>query len=169
MKLFLASSAVALAIAITPAIAPAGAQQPPVGSETAADGSVRVEGVAPSKVLGAIETEKLVDQEGKTKPEDKIAAQAPDPAGVVVDKVTTVEKTEDATVTKTTAVATPVSGRPELDPDNPIAPEVQAVVQKKKNYTTADIVRAQLEAVHNTPVSQPTTVTTTTTVIPDPG
>jgi hypothetical protein len=43
------------------------------------------------------------------------------------------------------------------------------MVQKKKKYTTADIVQAQLEAIRNTPVVQPTTVITTTTTTPEPG
>ena len=79
---------------------------------------------------------------------------------------TTVKETPSATVETTTEVIAPVSGRPELDAEHPIAPEVQAVVDAKKNYTTADIVKAQHEAMLATPVSEPTTIITTTTTTP---
>ena len=79
---------------------------------------------------------------------------------------TTVDETPDATIEKTTEVITPISDRPILDPENPIAPEVQAVVDSKKHYTTADLANAQLAAVLATPVSEPTTTITTTTTTP---
>ena len=43
---------------------------------------------------------------------------------------TTVEETPDATIEKTTETIIPISDRPALDPENPIAPEVQAVVDR---------------------------------------
>ncbi|MEQ1610350.1 MAG: hypothetical protein ABL956_15495 [Hyphomonadaceae bacterium] len=52
---------------------------------------------------------------------------------VVVD--TTVADTPAAKVETTTEVITPVSDRPALDAEHPIAQEVQAVVDGKKNYT----------------------------------
>ena len=167
MKLLLASSAIAIAFAVAPAYA----QQPQ--QPTTTEGSVRVEGVTPSQVLGAIEPEKLTDKaqaEASATAATKVTAQQQPPenkAHVTVD--TKVEQRADATVETKTETITPVSGRPALDPDNPIAPEVQAVVAKKKRYTTADIVAAQLEAMRNTPAVEPTTTITTTTTIPAPG
>ena len=87
---------------------------------------------------------------------------------VTVDK--TVKEKEDATVKTVTKEITPVSGRPALNPDRPIAPEVKDVVFRKKNYTTKDLVNAQLQAVLATPASKPTTTITTTVTTPrDPG
>lgn len=94
-------------------------------------------------------------------------AQAEPPANtpLVVSK-TTVEETPAATVETTTEAIIPVSDRPALNPENPIAPEVQAVVDTNKRYTTADLVNAQLAAVLATPASEPTTIITTTRTTP---
>ncbi len=82
---------------------------------------------------------------------------------------TDVKETPTATVETRTEVIAPVAG-PQLDPEHPIAPEVQALVDAKKNYTTADIVKAQHEAMMRTPPTVPTTViTTTTTTQKEPG
>lgn len=87
---------------------------------------------------------------------------------VTVD--TQVKDKEDATVKTVTKEFTPVSGRPALNPNVPIAPEVQAVVDRGKRYTTKDLVNAQLEAMLATPATKPsTTVTTTITTPRDPG
>jgi hypothetical protein len=159
MKLLLTSSAVGVALALSPAYAQ---QPPPASPET--EGEIIVQGVEPSEVLGAIETEKLV----AGPPAESDEPQPPtSKTEVIVD--TEVQRTADAKIETTTEVIKPVSARPPLDPETPIAPEVQAVVDSKRNYTTADIVLAQLEAVRNTPVVQPTTTITTTTVTPDPG
>jgi hypothetical protein len=83
---------------------------------------------------------------------------------VTVDK--TVKEKEDATVKTVTKEFTPVSGRPAMNPDRPIAPEVKDVVFRKKNYTTKDLVEAQLQAMLATPATKPTTTVTTTTTIP---
>jgi hypothetical protein len=171
MKLLLASSAIAIAFAVAPAHAQQ-PQQPPVAAETPTDSSVKVEGVAPAQVLGAIETDKLTDK-AQAEATASVAAQPADEQPpenkqqVTVD--TKVEQRADATVETKTETITPVSGRPALDPDNPIAPGVQEVVAKKKRYTTADIVAAQLEAIRNTPVVEPSTTITTTTTTPAPG
>jgi hypothetical protein len=160
MKLLLASTALAVAFAAAPAIA-----QPPI-VESTTEGNVTVQGVEPSKVLGAIDTSKLVDQP---------PAPAPAPAGEVpqpktsVTTDTTFHETPTATIETTTEVITPVSGRPALDADHPVAPEVQAVVAAKARYTTADLVKAQHDAMMATPASAPTTVVTTTTTTPKPG
>ncbi len=83
---------------------------------------------------------------------------------------TDVRETPTAVVETTIATVAPVSTRPALDPANPIAPEVQAVVAAKKNYTTKDLAAAQLAAVLATPPSTPTTTITTTTTTPkEPG
>jgi hypothetical protein len=163
MKLLLASSALAAAFAIAPACAQQAPSPKPATVESTTEGSVTVQGIEPSRVLGAIDTEKLTD-EGKT--DVTVTSESPPPNQAEVTAVTTVEKTQAAEVETRTEVITPVSGRPTLDPENPIAPEVAAVVNSGRKYTTQDIVLAQLEAIRNTPVTEPTTVITTKTTTP---
>lgn len=155
MKRALLSAAAAALLAAT-----AFAQPPTVEAE--AEGNVKIEGIAPEKVLGAIDTEKLVDAE-KSTPATATDAKLP-PTQVTTG--TTVRETPTTVVELTTEVIAPVKVRPALDPENPIAPEVKAVVEAKGNYTTADLVRAQHEAVLATPVSVPTTIIRTTTTTP---
>lgn len=96
------------------------------------------------------------------------SAEPPIPrAAVTVD--VDVTETPSKTVTTTTEVIEPVSGRGGLDAENPIAPEVKAVVAANANYTTADLVKAQHEAMLATPASLPTTIIQTTTTAPKPG
>jgi hypothetical protein len=164
MKTLLVSSALAAVLAVAPAYAQ---QSPPTSAtaDSATQGTVTVQGVEPSKVLGAIETDKLVDQPPAE--QDKVAetSEVPPPkAAISVD--TSTKQTADATIDTKTEVITPVSDRPKLNPDNPIAPEVLAVANSGKKYSTQDIVLAQLEAMKKTPVSEPTTVITTTTTTP---
>lgn len=95
-------------------------------------------------------------------------AEIPQPqTSVTVD--TQVSETPTAIIETKTETVAPVSTRPAVDPENPIAPEVKAIVAAKKNYTTADIVKAQNEAMLATPASAPTTVITTTTTTQKPG
>lgn len=95
-------------------------------------------------------------------------ADIPQPqTSVTVD--TQLTETPTTVIETKIETVTPVSIRPAVDPENPIAPEVKAVVAAKKNYTTADIVKAQHEAMLATPASAPTTVVTTTTTTPKPG
>lgn len=155
MKSVLATAAVAAILSSAPALG-----QPPT---VVTEGNVRVEGVAPEKVLGAIDTEKLVEDAQTVE-----TADAPAPARSVTVE-TRVEETATARVGTTTEVITPVSTRPELDAANPIAPEVQALVKSKANYTTADIAAAQLAAVLATPATTPTTIVTTTRTTPKEG
>jgi len=167
MKLILASSALAAVLFVAPAFAQQA--KPEISHEK--EGTLTVQGVEPSKVLGAIDTSKLTDSHtGSAEASVQVAQQDPPPAKSSVTVETTSEQTPTAKIDTTTEVITPVSGRPALDPVHPIAPEVQAVVNTKKHYTTKDIVMAQLEAVRNTPVTAPTTVITTTTTTPtEPG
>jgi hypothetical protein len=79
---------------------------------------------------------------------------------------TNIQQTPSATVETRIETITPVSDRPKLDPETPIAPEVQAVASSGKKYTTQDIVLAQLEAVKKTPISEPVTTITTTKSTP---
>jgi len=155
MKSLPATAAVAAILFSASALA-----QPPT---VVTAGNVRVEGVAPEKVLGAINTEKLVED---AQPVETAGAPAP---ATSVTVGTRVEETATARVETTTEVITPVSTRPELDATNPIAPEVQALVKSKANYTTADIAAAQLTAVLATPASTPTTIVTTTRTTPKEG
>jgi hypothetical protein len=98
----------------------------------------------------------------------EVPQDAPKPkASVSVE--TDVAQTPTATVETRVETITPVSDRPKLDPETPIAPEVQAVASSGKKYTTKDIVLAQLEAIKKTPVSEPTTTITTTTTTPSGG
>jgi hypothetical protein len=166
MKLLLVSSALAAVFATAPAYAQQAPAQKPPTAESSTTGSVTVQGVEPSKVLGSIDTEKLVDDAKPADEQVTVTSQAPPANQAKVDEVTTVERTPTATVETKTEVITPVSGRPTLNPDNPIAPEVAAVVNSGKKYTTKDIVLAQLEAIKNTPVTEPTTTITTTTTTP---
>lgn len=100
-------------------------------------------------------------------PADTSASDIPAPqTSVTID--TAVHETPDATVETTVATVAPVQ-QAAIDPENPIAPEVQAVVDSKKHYTTADLVAAQHQAMLNTPASVPTTTTTTVTTTPRPG
>lgn len=145
MKTLLVSTAAAIAFAAAPAYA----QQPPA-PETA-QGQITVQGAEPTAVEATV-----------------AAPEAPQPnTTVVID--TEVRETPVATVETTTEIITPVSDRPAVDPNNPIAPEVKALVDSKKSYTTADIAKAQHEAMLATPISQPTTIVTTTTTTPRPG
>jgi hypothetical protein len=154
MKYAFASAALAAVIA-----APAFAQPP----TTTVEGNVRVEGIAPEKVLGAIDTEKLVNE-----PKPETTAPAP-VANNSVTIDTDVKETPSATVETTVATIAPIVTRPALDPANPIAPEVQAVVKAKKDYTTKDLAEAQLAAVLATPASTPTTTITTIRTTPKEG
>jgi hypothetical protein len=164
MKFLFASSALAAAFAIAPAYAQQ-APKPPVTAESTTEGTVTVEGVEPSQVLGAIDTSKLVDQPAPADEQPQVQAQAK--TQVTVDETTV--QTADAKIETKVETITPVSDRPKVDPETPIAPEVQAVVESGKKYTTADIVLAQLEAIKNTPPVNPTTTITTTTTTPTPG
>jgi hypothetical protein len=159
MKRALVSVALAALLA-----APALAQQPPVDAE--AKGALKVEGIAPEKVLGAIDTSKLVDEQPA---EDAAPPESGAPearTSVTVD--TSVRETPTAVVETTTEVIAPVSTRPALDAANPIAPEVKSVVAEKPRYTTKDIAQAQLAAILATPASIPTTTITTTTTTQKP-
>jgi len=157
MKSILVSAALASVFAVAPALA-----QPPTG---VTEGNVRIEGIAPEKVLGAIDTSKLAED---AEPVETAEADTPT-AATSVTVETKVEETATARVETTTEVITAVSTRPELDASNPIAPEVQALVKAKANYTTEDIAAAQLAAVLATPASTPTTTVTTTRTTPKDG
>jgi hypothetical protein len=98
------------------------------------------------------------------------ATKAPSPTSTpLVVSQTRVLQTPSATVEQTTETIIPISDRPALNPETPIAPEVQAVVASKKHYTTADLANAQLAAVLATPASEPTTTITTTRTTPKSG
>jgi hypothetical protein len=159
MKFLLISSALA-AMSLA---APAFAQQATTRAGSATKGEVTIQGVEPSKVLGAIDTSKLVDAPAVPPLDVTVTAKQ----DVTVD--TRIDKVPGATVeTRTETIAT-ASGRQALDPETPIAPEVAAVINSGRKYSTQDIVLAQLAAVRNTPVIQPTTTITTTITTADPG
>lgn len=178
MKLALVSAALVAVLA-----APAFAQQPPASTMAppVAEGSVRVEGVAAEKVLGAIDTKALVDGEATAQPavqpETTATAQATVRASVDAEAPqaktevtvdTEVVETATATIETKTETIAPVQTA-QLDAQNPIAVEVQAVVSGKPRYTTKDIAQAQLDAVLAAPASIPTTTITTKTTTLKPG
>ena len=141
--------------------------QPPE-TTPAPEAGVAVEGIDPAKVLGAIDPTKLV--EGADQSSTVTTAQTPPPANTpLVLPKTTVEETPEAIVERTSETIIPVSNWPAVDDDNPIAPEVQAVVDSKPRYTTADLANAQLATVLATPASEPTTTITTTRTTPKSG
>lgn len=141
MKFLLVSSALAAASVFAPAFAQEAPQQ-----------------AAPTATVEAQAAVNL-DQPARAQ------AVAPKPkTNVTVE--TEVDQTTTAKVEIRKETITPVSDRPALSAENPIAPEVAAVASSGKKYTTQDIVLAQLEALKNTPVSEPTTTITTTTTIP---
>ena len=124
-------------------------------------------GGQPMEAVSDLDTGKLTDKataEASASTTTSVDAHAKIDTQVTVD--TKVEQRADATVETKTETITPVSNRPPVNLENPIAPEVQAVVEKQKRYTTADIVAAQLEAMKNTPSIEPTTTITTVTTTP---
>lgn len=208
MKLLLASSALAIAFAVAPAYAQVTTAQPPETDQPAdaaqspaqpnpesaapestapaasADGELTVQGVEPSRVLGAVDTEELVEDAAEAKAETSATAEAQPPENAAEETETA--ETEEADPEASATATAEAEGRATVDsaavdteaaavgtqtatlsPDAPIAEEVQAVVEKG-DYTTEDIVLAQLEAIRNAPVIEPTTTTTTTTT-PAPG
>lgn len=143
MKYLLASTALAVAASFAPAFAqeadkPTTSASPPTAT---AEGNVIIEGVEPSKVLGAIDTSKLVDN--PTPPLEQSADQT--------------ARTEPAVKPATPPEAI-IAASPEANPalktvasvDVPLPTEVAAVVEKGK-YKTADLVQAQLLAMNNAP------------------
>ncbi len=158
MKTLLASAAMAALLA-----APVYAQTPQASA--APDAGITVQGVDPAKVLGAIDPTKLVDGAQADAAVPATQPMPPSNTPLVLSKTTVVE-TPDATIEQTSETIIPVSDRPALNPENPIAPEVQAIIASKKNYTTADLANAQLAAVLATPASEPTTTIITTRTTP---
>jgi hypothetical protein len=165
MKSLLVSSALAAVFAVAPAYAQQSSPKPAT-VESTTTGTLTVQGIEPSRVLSSIDTSKLVG-ETAIDADAKVAVNSEPPAPrstISVD--TSTKQTAGAIVETKTEVITPVSDRPKLNSANPIAPEVLAVANSGKKYTTKDIVLAQLEAMKKTPVSEPTTVITTTTTTP---
>jgi hypothetical protein len=139
MKILLVSSA----LAATTMFAPAFAQEAP---QQASPPAATVEGQAV--------VQPSTDQAVAPRPKTNVTVE------------TEIDQTSTAKVETRKETITPVSDRPKLDNENPIAPEVAAVAGSGKKYTTQDIVLAQLEAIKKTPVSEPVTEITTTTTTP---
>jgi hypothetical protein len=165
MKFLLVSSALAAALVVAPAYAQQSPPKPATG-DSATTGTVTVQGVEPSKVLGSIDTSKLVDEPAVTADAQVAVTSEPPTPKSAISVDTSTRQTADAIIDTKTEVITPVSDRPKLDPSNPIAPEVLAVANSGKKYSTKDIVLAQLEAIKATPVTTPTTTITTTVTTP---
>jgi hypothetical protein len=113
MKFLLASSALAAAFAIAPAYAQQTKPAKPPTVESTTQGTVTVQGVEPSKVLGSIDTAKLVDDPKHADAQVAVTSESPPPNNSEVTEVTTVEHTPTAKVETTTEVVTPVSHRPQ--------------------------------------------------------
>jgi hypothetical protein len=142
MKILLVSSALAAASFFAPAFA----QQVTPSHDSTVEGHAAVQLDQPAP-----------DQAVAPKPKTSVTIE------------TDVEQTTTAKVETRKETIVPVSDRPALNPENPIAPEVAAVATSGRKYTTQDIVLAQLEAIKNTPITEPTTTITTTTTTPAPG
>lgn len=115
-------------------------------------GQVTVAGIPPSEALGAVDSKQVAEKPaiaggeqttGEPKPETAsnegtIAVEGAQPAAVLaaIDPKK-IAKVDDAAPTETASA------------EAYIAPEVQAVVDSKKSYTTKDLALAQLEAVRN--------------------
>lgn len=176
MKLLAATTALAVVIA---ASAAANAQTPPPTPEAdATKGTVTVQGVPPSKVLGAIDTSKLVDQPSPGEKTDAQAKADADPNNLTAQ----VQAEQSTKPLAKTADAKGVTTKP--DPNDithsdhasastgavgvqtaSLPAEVTATIADGK-YTTRDLVQAQLEAVKNAPPLVQPTITTTTVILP---
>jgi hypothetical protein len=150
MKLALATTAIAAAMAFSPAFAQEADQQASPAPKTG-DGSVLVEGVKPSKVLGAIDTRKLVT------PDQGTPADAAPPLSIP-------EKTTSITTIETPAE----SAKPMVNIASvnvPLPQEVASVAQNGK-YNTKDLVKAELMAMNNAPPPEQPVINTTTITYP---
>jgi hypothetical protein len=152
MKLILATTALVAAISFSPAFSQKVSDQQ-ASAAPQADGSVKVEGVKPSKVLGAIDTEKLV-KPGSTETSSQEGAPLSIP-------------------TKTTSVTTietpPETAKPMVNIASvnvPLPQEVASVASNGK-YSTKDLVNAQLMAMNTAPPIQQPVINTTTITYPN--
>ena len=144
MKFVFATTALAAAMSLAPAFAEP-ASPPP------AEGAVTVQGVSPSKVLGAIDTKKLVT------PEQGPTDQAGPPLSIP-------EKT-----TSITTIEAPLeTAKPMVNIASVNAPLPQEVasVASSGRYTTQDLVKAQLMAMNAAPPLKQPVITTTTITYP---
>jgi hypothetical protein len=166
MKLLAATTALAAVFACSPAFAQT---PPPTPESQATSGSLKIEGVPPSKVLGAIDTTKLVDaqpaDEAKAEAQASAEVEKPqEPLARTADSqgVTQVPDPNDKTHSDTQSAATGALGV-----QTAALPEEITEAISDGKYTTRDLVQAQLEAVQRMPVITPTqTGTITTTVTP---
>ena len=110
MKYLLATSALVAASFIAPAFAQQ-APKPPVAESTEA-GTLTVEGVEPSKVLGAIDTSKLIDQPAPADELDRTAEAPQSKTQVTVDE-TTVQTADAKLETKAETVAQALAANPD--------------------------------------------------------
>jgi hypothetical protein len=151
MKFVLATTALAAAMSFAPAFAPASAQEAAdqASPPSATEGSIEVEGVKPSRVLGAIDTSKLVAP-------DHGAADAPPPAPGQTTTITTIETPAETARPLVTIASVNV----------PLPQEVASVASTGK-YTTKDLVNAQLMAMNNAPPLKQPVINTTTITTPD--
>lgn len=142
MKLVLATTALLAAISLSPAVAQ-GVHTQTASSTTTSDGAILIEGVSPARVLGAIDTQKLVA------PREGAPLSIP-----------------ETTTSITTIEAPPETARPLVNIPSvsvPLPREV-ARVASGSDYSTDDLVRAQLAALTDAPpIEQPVIVTTTIT------
>jgi hypothetical protein len=135
MKSLLLSAAAVAALSLAPAVAQSPSERPaeppvteaapPEEAATADESGVIVQGVEPSKVLGAIDTEKLVDE-----PQEETA-----------ESTESVDHTAEAEIEQ--------SGENiEIASAEALPTEVAEVVQDG-DYTTEDLVQAQLASLEN--------------------
>jgi hypothetical protein len=172
MKLFVVTTALAAAMSLSSAWAQEKSPPAPTPEANATTGSLTIQGIPPSKVLGAIDTSKLVDQPppaddnnltAKVQAEQSAQAQAPLAKSADAKGVTTKPDPNDKTHSDAASASTGAVGVQTAS----LPAEVEAAISDGK-YSTRDLVQAQLEAVRRMPPVMPTTTTIVTTTPPSP-
>jgi hypothetical protein len=139
MKSLLLSAAAVAALSLAPAVAQSPSERPaeppvteaapPEEAAAAEESGVIVQGVEPSKVLGAIDTEELVDE-----PQEETAEAAES----IDQPVEQTAEAEDEQSSESIEIASAEA----------LPAEVAEVVQDG-DYTTEDLVKAQLASLEN--------------------
>lgn len=147
MRVLFVTTALAAAFAFTPAwaqvttappVQPGAADQAPSTTQ----GELKIQGIEPSRVLGAIDTQKLVNPPAAERQADAAAKVAAEPPVAPTKNPDPNDKTgSDVQSASTGAVGVQTAELPT---------EVTAAIADGK-YTTKDLVQAELEAAKNKP------------------
>lgn len=171
MKLIAATTALAAVFAFSPAFAQT---PPPTPEAEATTGTLKIEGIPPSKVLGAIDTTKLAtensadievadDAKVEVQSTAEVQVQPQEPLAKTADAqgVTQVPDPNDKTHSDVQSAATG-----DVGVDTGQLPVEVATAISDGKYTTKDLVQAQLAALENAPPLEQPVITTTTTIQP---